>query len=157
MGVSGQRHAPAALESRGKDPRYPLYRRLGGPKSRSGHRGYRKDPFASAGDRTSIARPVARHYTDWAQAQQYEEKWKGLFSSWMWGGSSTQAWTPTYVSILSIPQMIWVWRATVEWYIDRGNPKKSEKDLSHCYFVHHKSHMDWPGSEPGSPRWEDGD
>jgi hypothetical protein len=33
-GVSGQRHAPAALY-----PRYPLYRRLGGPQSRSGHRG----------------------------------------------------------------------------------------------------------------------
>jgi hypothetical protein len=26
-------------------PRYPLYRRLGGPQSRSGHRGYRKNPF----------------------------------------------------------------------------------------------------------------
>jgi hypothetical protein len=31
MGVSGQRHAPAALYPRGKDPRYPLDRRLGGP------------------------------------------------------------------------------------------------------------------------------
>jgi hypothetical protein len=39
MGVSGQRHAPAALYPRAKDPRYPLYRRLGGPQSRSGHRG----------------------------------------------------------------------------------------------------------------------
>jgi hypothetical protein len=29
MGVSGQRHAPAALYSRGKDTRYPLNRRLG--------------------------------------------------------------------------------------------------------------------------------
>jgi hypothetical protein len=38
-GVSGQRHAPAAFYSRGKDPRYPLDRRLGGPQSRSGHRG----------------------------------------------------------------------------------------------------------------------
>jgi len=38
-GVSGQRHAPAALYPRGKDPRYPLDRRLGGPQSRSGHRG----------------------------------------------------------------------------------------------------------------------
>jgi hypothetical protein len=27
MGVSGQHHAPAALYPRGKDPRYPLYRR----------------------------------------------------------------------------------------------------------------------------------
>jgi hypothetical protein len=29
MGVSGQHHAPAALYPRGKNPRYPLYRRLG--------------------------------------------------------------------------------------------------------------------------------
>jgi hypothetical protein len=38
-GVSGQHHAPAALYPRGKGPRYPLDRRLGGPQSRSGHRG----------------------------------------------------------------------------------------------------------------------
>jgi hypothetical protein len=31
---------------RRKDPRYPLYRRLGGPQSRSGHRGYRKNPLS---------------------------------------------------------------------------------------------------------------
>jgi hypothetical protein len=39
MGVSGQRHAPAALYPRGKDPRYPFDRRLSGPHSRSGCRG----------------------------------------------------------------------------------------------------------------------
>jgi hypothetical protein len=49
MGVSGQRHAPAALYPRGKDPRYPLYRRLGGPQSRSGHWGYRKNPLPPPG------------------------------------------------------------------------------------------------------------
>jgi hypothetical protein len=38
-GLSDQRHAPAALYPRGKDPRYPLYRRLGGPRSRFGHTG----------------------------------------------------------------------------------------------------------------------
>jgi len=38
MGVSGQRHAPAALYHRGKDRRYPLDRRLG----------------ASAGDRNTV-------------------------------------------------------------------------------------------------------
>jgi hypothetical protein len=30
------------------------------------------------------------------------------------GVGQTQAWMPTYVSILRIPQMIRVWRATVE-------------------------------------------
>jgi hypothetical protein len=33
-GVSGQRHAPAALYPRGKNPQYPMYRRLGGPQGR---------------------------------------------------------------------------------------------------------------------------
>jgi hypothetical protein len=32
---------------------------------------------------------------------------------------------------------------------DRGKPKYSEKNLSHCHFVPHKSHTDWPGIEPG--------
>jgi hypothetical protein len=33
--------------------------------------------------------------------------------------------------------------------IDRGKPKISEKHLSQCHCVHHKSHMDWPRYEPG--------
>jgi hypothetical protein len=33
MGVSGQRDAPARFTPGGKDPRYPLDRRLGGPQS----------------------------------------------------------------------------------------------------------------------------
>jgi hypothetical protein len=52
---------------------------------------------------------------------------KRFFSPWRWGGSSTQAWMPTYVSILRIPQIIRVWRATVEWYTDRVKPKNSKK------------------------------
>jgi hypothetical protein len=44
-------------------PQYPLYRRLGEPHGRSGHRGYRKNTFASAGDRTSIAPSSVRRQT----------------------------------------------------------------------------------------------
>jgi hypothetical protein len=44
MGVSGQRNASAALY-----PRYSLDRRLGGPQSRSEHRGYTKNPLTLLG------------------------------------------------------------------------------------------------------------
>jgi hypothetical protein len=42
MEVSGQLHAPAALPP-GKEPQFPLDRRLGGPKSRSGRGGEEKN------------------------------------------------------------------------------------------------------------------
>jgi hypothetical protein len=32
---------------------------------------------------------------------------------------------------------------------DRGKPKYFEKSLSYSNFVHPKSHVDWPGLEPG--------
>jgi hypothetical protein len=47
---------------RGKDPRYPSYRRLGGPKIQR----LEENSLASAGDRTAIVQSVARHYTTWA-------------------------------------------------------------------------------------------
>jgi len=42
MEVTGQLHSPAALPP-GKDPWYPLDRRLGGPQSRSGYGGEEKN------------------------------------------------------------------------------------------------------------------
>jgi hypothetical protein len=57
----------------------------------------------------------------------------------------------------SSPDDIWVWRATVEWCIDRGKAKNSDRNVSQCHFVHHKSLVDWHRREPDPPRWEAGD
>jgi hypothetical protein len=66
--VSGQLHAPAALPPRKDTPRYPFYRRLGGPQSRSGRYGEVKI-FYPTGTRTPaplVVQPVASRYSDWA-------------------------------------------------------------------------------------------
>jgi hypothetical protein len=51
MEVGGQFHAPAALPP-GKEPRYPLDRRLGGPQSRSGRGGEEKNSQSPPGIET---------------------------------------------------------------------------------------------------------
>jgi hypothetical protein len=61
MEVGGQRHAQAKLPS-GK-AQYPLYRRLGGPQSRSG--GLRKISPPPGSDPRTV-QPVASRYTDCA-------------------------------------------------------------------------------------------
>jgi hypothetical protein len=46
-----------------------------------------------------------------------------------------------------------------QWWVDSTwrKTKWSERNLSSATFVRHKHHMDWPGIEPGSPRWEVGE
>jgi hypothetical protein len=62
MRVGGQFHAPAALPP-GKETRYPLYRKLGGPQGRSG-RVRKISPLPGMDPRT--VQPVASRYTDYA-------------------------------------------------------------------------------------------
>jgi hypothetical protein len=48
-----------------KDPRYPLYRRLCGPQSRSGHRGKISCLCRGSNVDRPVVQSVARHYTAW--------------------------------------------------------------------------------------------
>jgi hypothetical protein len=65
MGVSGQRHSPTALYPRGKDPRYPLYRRLDGPQDTEAS-GTIFCPCRRSNLDRQVVQSVVRHYTAWA-------------------------------------------------------------------------------------------
>ena len=69
MRVGGQRHAPAALVP--GMTRYPLYRRLGGPQSRSGR--VRKISPPPGFDPRAM-QPLASRYTD------YQIRFNSLFT-----------------------------------------------------------------------------
>jgi hypothetical protein len=56
MELSGKLHAPAALPP-GKDPRYPLDRRPGGPQSRSGRGGKEKNSQQLSGTEPRSSSP----------------------------------------------------------------------------------------------------
>jgi hypothetical protein len=56
MGVSGQRHAPAALLPRGKEPPVPIEQKAGWAPEPVWTQTLEEKSFAPAGDRTPIAR-----------------------------------------------------------------------------------------------------
>jgi hypothetical protein len=57
---------PRPLYPRGKSPRYPMDRRLGGPQSRSGRFGENSWPYRDSNSDPSVVQPVASRYTDYA-------------------------------------------------------------------------------------------
>jgi hypothetical protein len=62
---SGQRHAPAALYLRGKDPPVPIGQKvLVSPRDSMDAETRRKILSASVGDRTPVVQSVVSHYTD---------------------------------------------------------------------------------------------
>jgi hypothetical protein len=76
MGVSGQRHSPAALYPRGKDPRYPFVQEAGWAPEPVWTQRIDEKSFAPARDRTPylpVVQPVVRHYTAWANPAPLEQ------------------------------------------------------------------------------------
>jgi hypothetical protein len=66
MGVSGQRHVPAALLPPGKGPPVPIVQEAGWAPEPVWTQRIQEKSYAPAGDRTPIVQPVVRHYTAWA-------------------------------------------------------------------------------------------
>jgi hypothetical protein len=65
---------------------------------------------------------------------------RGIFFPLKVGWVYTQTWMPTYVSLLRIPQMIWVWRATVEWYWQGKTEELGEKPVPVPFCPQHIPH-----------------
>jgi len=65
MGVSGQRHAPAALYPQGKGPPVPIVQEAGWATELVCTQRLEEKSFASAGDQTPVVQCVVRHYTEW--------------------------------------------------------------------------------------------
>jgi hypothetical protein len=58
MGVSGRRHAPAALYPRGKDPPVPIGQEAGWAPEPVWTQRIKEKSFAPAGDRTPVVQSV---------------------------------------------------------------------------------------------------
>jgi hypothetical protein len=64
MGVTGQRHAPAALLPPGKGPPVPIVKEAGWAPEPVWTQRLHEKSFAPAGNRTPVVQPLVRHYTD---------------------------------------------------------------------------------------------
>jgi hypothetical protein len=68
----------------GKEPQYPLDRRLGGPQSQSGHRDREEKSFASVRDQTLVVQSVDSHYTDCANPAPFKIRSSPFFWDMGW-------------------------------------------------------------------------
>jgi hypothetical protein len=61
-------------------------------------------------------------------------------------------------SVSSLLQIAGEWMSMEHWWkTTKGKLRYSEKTPAQCHFVHHKSHMHWPGIKTGPPQLQTAD
>jgi hypothetical protein len=53
--------------------------------------------------------------------------------------------------VVPVPNVRRAWSVCIM-TVDSGKPVSFQKNLRHCQFIHHKSHVNNPGTEPRLPR-----
>jgi hypothetical protein len=101
--------------------------------------------------------PLGMSATNWPIVPAPYDRW--LWSIWWnenWQGKLKYSEVSCPCATLCTTNPTWmIMEHLVEWKLAR----KTEVlwgILPMCHFVHHKSHMTWPGIEPGPPWWEAG-
>jgi hypothetical protein len=86
----------------------------------------------------------------------YKTRWISFFFLELGENKSTSH-VGHYLAYCTSPEwwMMMSVEQSVEWMA--GETEVLGENLPPCRFVHHKSHMTWPGLESGPPLWEVGD
>jgi hypothetical protein len=81
-----------------------------------------------------------------------------LLRSFLWWGETESTWYVGHIwPIVPAPDdRLMSVEQSLEWEL-AGQTEVFGENLLQCHFVHHKSHMTWPGLEPGPSRWKAGD
>jgi hypothetical protein len=70
-----------------------------------------------------------------------------------WGETESTWYAGHYWACCTSPGWHMGMEQSVEWEL-AGETEALGENLPQCHFIHHKSHIAWPGNEPGLQRWE---